>query len=398
MSRKISWICVFSCFLALLVFSASWNTSLALEEIEAPAAAKRGYGPEQATGKPDVELAGDNVNAWASLGADDREEWLVCEYENAVKAKAVSVYETYKPGALYKVTAFDAEGEEVLAWEGEDPTPRDKPKGISIIPIKLDFPIRKIKLYLDSPAVPDWNEIDAVGLEDVDGNKQWAITVEASTTYAQPAAVAVVASGKRNWGSEQAEGEPDTPEAGDQVTAWASATADGQKEWLLCAYENERKQAEIVVHETYNPGAIYKITVVDGDGKETLAWEGEDPTPRDKPRGVSVFSRQARLRLQKDQALHRFAGRVRLERDRRRRPARPRRRDAMGPESRGQHGLRRFCAATCPRSRSRESAHGASARSTNIEGKGRRNQAASRRNRGTKKAAQRAGEQVRRPA
>lgn len=264
------------------------------EDAAAPAAAvasKRAYGPEQAIGEPNVSQAVDSPNAWASLGADDRQEWLVCEYDKAVMVKTVSVYESYKPGALYKLTAFNADGEEVLAWEGEDPTPRDKPKGVSVIPVKLDFKVRRIKIYLDSPAVPDWNEIDAVGLEDVDGNKQWAANVVASTTYAQPntTPAAVAAAAKRNWGSEQVEGEPNTPVAGDQVTAWASATADGQKEWLICNYENARRQCEIVVHETFNPGAVYKITVFDKDGDEKLAWEGDDPTPRDKPRGISVF-------------------------------------------------------------------------------------------------------------
>ncbi len=272
----------------LLVFCTVISpTSSAGDQNEAFVSAKRSWGPEQATGQPDTPEAGDFETAWASLSPDDIEEWLICEYPEPVAAKAISVYESYNPGALYKVTAFNAEGEEVLAWEGEDPTPRDKPKGISVIPVKLDFPVRKLKLYIDSPAVPGWNEIDAVSLEDENGNKQWATRVVASTTYADP--ISAVAAGKRNWGPEQATGEPDTPEAGDYVTAWASATSDGQMEWLICEYENLMQPAEIVVHETYNPGAVYKITVFDKAGEETLAWEGEDPTPRDQPRGVSVF-------------------------------------------------------------------------------------------------------------
>ncbi len=261
---------------------------LAAEEVATEQTVKRGYGPEQAAGEPDVPEAGDSVNAWASLGADDRKEWLVCEYMNAVEARNVHVYENYAPGALYKVTAFNEKDEELLAWEGEDPTPRDKSKGISVIPIKLDFAVRKIKLYLDSPAVPDWNEIDAVGVEDTDGEKHWAMKVTSSTTYAN-LSTPTASNGNRSWGPEQVKGEPDTPAAGDFTTAWASATADGQKEWLICEYETAQRTAEVVVHETYNPGAVYKITVFDKDDKEEVAWEGEDPTPRDQPRGVSVF-------------------------------------------------------------------------------------------------------------
>ena len=188
--------------------------------------------------------------------------------------------------ALFKVTAFKGD-EEVLAWEGDDPTPRDRPKGVSVIPVKLDFAVQKVKVYIDSPAVPGWNEIDAVGLEDKDGEMHWAVAATASTTYAELNAVAV--DGKRNWGPEQAAGEPNTMEAGDYVTAWASASPDGQKEWLLCEYQKSLQAAEIVVHETFNPGAVYRITAFNPNGNEVLAWEGDDPTPRGQLKGVSVF-------------------------------------------------------------------------------------------------------------
>jgi hypothetical protein len=41
---------------------------------------------------------------------------------------------------------------------------------------------------------------------------------------------------KRAWGPEQATGPPDTHQAGDIQTAWASLTPDQQKEWLLLEY------------------------------------------------------------------------------------------------------------------------------------------------------------------
>jgi hypothetical protein len=51
-------------------------------------------------------------------------------------------------------------------------------------PVKVDFPIRKVKLYLDSPRVPGWNEIDAVGLIDQQATTHWAAKAEASSTFA----------------------------------------------------------------------------------------------------------------------------------------------------------------------------------------------------------------------
>jgi len=54
--------------------------------------------------------------------------------------------------------------------------------------LKVDFKTQRAKIFLDSPAVPGWNEIDAVGLLDEFGITHWATGAQASSTYAEPAA------------------------------------------------------------------------------------------------------------------------------------------------------------------------------------------------------------------
>ena len=158
---------------------------LELRELQAVRqTAKRSWGPEQAEGPPDTEGAGDIQTAWASQTQDGQKEWLICEYPEAVMPTAVAVYETYNPGTLEKVGVFDEAGKEHMAWMGTDPTPRTAARGTSVIPIKTKFKVQKVKLYFDSPAVPGWNEIDAVALKAKD-NTQWAEKVTASSTYAQ---------------------------------------------------------------------------------------------------------------------------------------------------------------------------------------------------------------------
>lgn len=147
---------------------------------------KRDWGSEQATGEPDTTMAGDIVTAWASASEDGQEEWLMLEYDEFVAPTAVLVHETYNPGALYRVTAFRPDGEEVEVWKGADPTPSTSDMGVSEIPIRTDFKTNRIKIYLDSPAVPGWNEIDAVGLRDKAKKTHWAVVADASSTYAQP--------------------------------------------------------------------------------------------------------------------------------------------------------------------------------------------------------------------
>ena len=110
------------------------------------------------------------------------------EYAEAVQAKAIIIHETYNPGAVTKVSVFDPDGKEIEAWSGVDPTPRTNGKGISVIPIKVKFKIRRIKIFIDSPSVPGWNEIDAVGIRESAAKTHWAVAARASSTFAQQVA------------------------------------------------------------------------------------------------------------------------------------------------------------------------------------------------------------------
>lgn len=82
---------------------------------------------------------------------------------------------------------------------------------------------------------------------------------------------------KRNWGPEQATGEPDTFQAGDIPTAWASLEPDAGIQWLKLEYEKPVNLAEVHVRETLNPGAISKIAAVLSNGQEQTIWEGTEP-------------------------------------------------------------------------------------------------------------------------
>jgi hypothetical protein len=249
---------------------------------------KRSWGPEQVEGPPDVAAAGTSPQAWASLTADGQVEWLVCEYENPVEARAVIVHESALPGALSKISAYNSEGDEIVAWEGDDPTPRGKPRGVSVIPVKLGFPISRVRVTIDSRAVPGWNEIDAIGLEDANGKIAWAKHVEASSTYAMPRNFGT-GNSKSPYSPAQAIGPPNAGGPGDRAMAWCPATEGGQPEWLECSYKTAQNPKEIVVHENLSPGGITKIGVFDKEGREVTAWEGVDPTPRNEQWGVSVF-------------------------------------------------------------------------------------------------------------
>jgi len=145
------------------------------------------WSPQQAAGRPDTPSLGDQTSAWASQTPDGGTEWLILSYAKAVVPKELDVYESYSPGALFKVTAFDESDHETEAWSGNDPSAGTYNGGatpISRIPLSVKFATRKIKIYLASDKLPGWNEIDAVGLVAENGDRQWARSVQASSTYA----------------------------------------------------------------------------------------------------------------------------------------------------------------------------------------------------------------------
>lgn len=101
--------------------------------------------------------------------------------------------------------------------------------------------------------------------------RQWAISAEASSTYATDP--------KSGWSPAAATGRPDTPECGDQTTAWASATPD-ETAVLVVTFENAVVPTSIDIYETYNPGQIVEIAVRGPGHDEVVVYKG-DPAPSD---------------------------------------------------------------------------------------------------------------------
>ena len=99
------------------------------------------------------------------------------------------------------------------------------------------------------------------------------------------------------WAPAQAAGPPDVEKAGDSPLAWASETEDGREEWLRVTFAERIKAAVVIVHETFNPGALRKVTTVDDRGVEVVVWEGEDPVSPDEGRGVAVLHAPADMAI-----------------------------------------------------------------------------------------------------
>jgi len=138
---------------------------------------------QQILGAPDTFAPGDRSTAWASESQDSQREWIILEFPQQVDLAKIVVHETYNPGAIDRIAVVDFTGLETDIWSGKDPTPATAAMGKSTFTFKNSIRTRRIKLYLDSPAVPGWNEIDAVALHGTDGSVQWASDAWASSAY-----------------------------------------------------------------------------------------------------------------------------------------------------------------------------------------------------------------------
>ena len=146
------------------------NPNLLAGQWAVDATATSQYGEEdysalQATGAPDTPLSRDAETAWAPEATEAGEQTLELTYEHAVVPYAVRIYETYNPGAVISVEAYDAENDAwVTLWEG-GPTALEEPMQVFSPELdEVDFATDAIRIVLDTDAVDGWNEIDAVQL------------------------------------------------------------------------------------------------------------------------------------------------------------------------------------------------------------------------------------------
>jgi len=110
---------------------------------------------------------------------------------------------------------------------------------------------------------------------------QWVVSAEASSTYGNH-------EGKDSWTPAQMVGAPDVEKYGDDGRAWTSLEAEKGVEWVELNYGKAVNATEIRIRQTFNPGAIIKIELIDEKGKSHTVWEGIDKT-KYEPEKIQYF-------------------------------------------------------------------------------------------------------------
>ncbi len=124
------------------------------------------YSAKQATGAPDVPAYSDNKRAWSPSAAERQREWLELGFPKPVYATEVRVRQTLNPGAIVEVLAIEPNGQWHYLWLGQDPNryAKDRIAWFVVRFPKTAYPVQRVKITLDAPAVKGWKQIDAVQL------------------------------------------------------------------------------------------------------------------------------------------------------------------------------------------------------------------------------------------
>jgi hypothetical protein len=85
----------------------------------------------------------------------------------------------------------------------------------------------------------------------------------------------------------QAVDSPDITTCGDIRTAWASKSATTQ-DWLLLTYERAVIPSRIVIFETYHPGAVSLVEVLDEEGNPTTVYEATPAIVTQCPNSLEI--------------------------------------------------------------------------------------------------------------
>ena len=123
------------------------------------------WSAQQMVGEPDTPEPGDTGTAWAAATPDLQIETLLLTYAQAVVPTGIEIYESYNPGAVTRIELLNPASDEwVVVWEGLADTAGEEIAVFSPALVPADFAATQVRLTVDEPALPGWNEIDAVKL------------------------------------------------------------------------------------------------------------------------------------------------------------------------------------------------------------------------------------------
>jgi len=121
------------------------------------------WGPQQATGAPNVSDCVDDQRAWASETSDGV-DWLEVTFITAVVPTEINIHENVSPGSINKVEVKDQAGLYYTVWQGTPGAVEQCPRVFTVPVSGVSVRVNAVRISVDQRNAGYWNEIDAVEL------------------------------------------------------------------------------------------------------------------------------------------------------------------------------------------------------------------------------------------
>jgi len=125
------------------------------------------WSAEQILGPPDTYPSyGDIRTAWSAETPDDQREFIELHYANPAPVQSVAIYEIFNPGSVDTIYVRNPDTDQwQVVWSGTAAPLSFPDSRIFIVNFApTAFNVSELRIAVNSPAVPGWNEFDAVGI------------------------------------------------------------------------------------------------------------------------------------------------------------------------------------------------------------------------------------------
>lgn len=147
-----------------------WASEVLEVSSEVHRAGEKGYGADQALGKPNkCPAPGDSPCAWAPANdgdAGNAEEWIKVGFERPMKIVQVVVAENANPDAVSKIVLYDEKDRERDSYASTPEAQGSASHTHHLIINRTTYNVAAVKIVMQPGLVPGPNEIDAIGISD----------------------------------------------------------------------------------------------------------------------------------------------------------------------------------------------------------------------------------------
>ncbi len=159
----------FLLFISFITLTGFANIQYASEVIDFSSQyTESSWSAQQLLGAPDTYPDyGDIMTAWASQSADGSREYLVLGYSSPMQVSHIGIFETYNPGAVDTIYVRNASnGQWNMVWSGTAIAQSAESRIFQVEFTLTNYLVDAVRIAVNSPAIPGWNEIDAVAIAD----------------------------------------------------------------------------------------------------------------------------------------------------------------------------------------------------------------------------------------